>query len=137
MISRKLALIISFIGIIVFFNSCQEDEGKLPELVFKTGGNYIDTDSEVASAAQIVVGIEAKKAEENDPLISFNISKSVNGGEIATIYNYTLQGNEQETFDYDYTYTVVESAGDEVKLIFTITNRDGLQGQKSLSLSVK
>ncbi len=137
MIYNRLSILIGIFSFALFLTSCEEDEGKLPEMEFKTGSNYTSVDSDVAAGSDVLFGITAQKAEEKDPLISFNVSKKVNDGTTETVYNYTLSETEEDAFEQDYTYTVVESAGDEVTLIFTITNRDGLQVQKSIILSIQ
>ncbi|MBI1183536.1 hypothetical protein GC194_04660 [bacterium] len=134
---RNLTSIITLFTIAAFAFSCEKDEGKNPEINFKTGTNYTIADGTAKAGSTILIGINAKPSEEKDPLISFNITKSVNGGDNVTVYNYTLQSNEQDNYSYDYSYTIGESAGDVVKFIFTVTNRDGLQGQKSIALNIE
>lgn len=118
-------------------SSCkkEKEEGEeAPEIVFKSGGAYTSTDATVSVGDHVTIGIEAEVLEEKDPLKKFNISKSVNGGALEDVYNEDLS---DESFEYDYTFTVINAQkGNTEKYTFTVTNRDGLTGQKSLTLTI-
>jgi len=120
---------------LIFLSSCKEDEGKLPNIAFKTGGNYTSSDASVGQGAAILVGISASKSEDKDVLISFDISVSYDGGVSTSVYSETLTGASGDTYSYDYNITTRQQAGTET-YTFTVINRDGLKNQVSLTLTV-
>lgn len=119
------------------FTSCKkekEEEEEAPEIMFKSGGAYTSSDAAVSVGDEVTIGIEAEVHEEKDPLKKFNISKSVDGGSSTSVYSEDLS---DESFEYDYKFTVEASqSGHSEKYTFTVTNRDGLTGQKSLTLTI-
>lgn len=117
--------------------SCEKDEGKLPEISFKTGGTYVSADATITAGSDVLIGIEAAKSEGKDVLKKFNISKSVNGATATTVYSQDLTGSDGDNYDYDYTATVDAAAGQVEKYTFTVTNRDGLVNQVSLVLTTE
>ena len=128
---------ILLIIIVSIFSSCEKDEGKLPAISFKTGGNYISSDVTKAGGSPITIGITAAKTEDEDVLKKFNISKSVNGAAATTAFEKPLTGSEGDNFSYDFTTAVDSTSGQTCKYIFTITNRDGLTNQVSLTVTTQ
>jgi hypothetical protein len=122
--------------LVLTLNSCKKDEGKLPEISFKTGGNYTSSDATFAEGTVVNIGIHAKKSEEEDVLKKFNVSSSTDGGTPTTLEDITLTGADEDQYDADYTFTVpAGSAGHNFKLTFTVTNRDGLTNHVELTLT--
>lgn len=132
-------LIIISIAIIAFSSCKKEDEMRNPSISFKTGGAYIAADAPVTAGDAVLIGIEAEKAEgeEEDVLQHFNISKSLNGGAATTVFDVDLTTAEEDLYDYDFNTTASTTAGDTEKYTFTITNRDGLIGQVSLTITAQ
>jgi VCBS repeat-containing protein len=130
----KAVLLISIVAI---FASCEKDEGKLPNIAFKTGGNYITSDVTKAGGSAILIGIDASKAEDKDVLKKFNITKSVNGAAGTTIVDQDLSGDNGDNFSYDYSATLDTIHGQTNKYTFTVTNRDGLTNQVALTVTVQ
>lgn len=118
------------------FSSCEKDEGKLPDISFKTTAGYTSGDVTVTAGDTLTVGINAEKTEDKDVLKTFNISRSYDGGTDATVYSYTLTSAEEDAFSYDYELITRSTAGTE-KYTFTITNRDGLINQVSLTVNTQ
>ena len=110
-----------------------------PSISFKTGGAYIAADAPVTAGDAVLIGIEAEKAEgeEEDVLQHFNISKSLNGGAVTTVFDVDLTTAEEDMYDYDFNTTASTTVGDTEKYTFTITNRDGLIGQVSLTITAQ
>lgn len=110
-----------------------------PSISFKTGGSYISSSTSVTAGDAVLIGIEAEKAEgeEEDVLQHFNISKSVNGGAATTVYDVDLTAAEEDVYDYDFNTTASTTVGDTEKYTFTVTNRDGLIGQVSLTITAQ
>lgn len=122
---------------LLFSSSCdreKDEEEEAPEMMFKSGGRYIGADATVSVGDEVTIGIEAEVREEKDPLVKFNISKTVNGGSSQEVYSQTLS---EKSFEYDYKLTIDSTmSGNTEKYTFTVTNRDGLTGQKALTLTV-
>jgi len=117
-------------------SACEKDEGKLPNIFFKSGGTYTTADKTVAKGENLIVGIQANKSEEKDVLKSFNESVSFDGAAATTVQNITLTGAEGDTYAVDVPITARNQAGTE-KYSFTVTNRDGLTNTITLTLTVQ
>lgn len=130
----KSALLFSILALI---SSCEKDEGRLPNISFKTGGSYISADAIIAGGTSITIGIDASKSEDKDVLKKFNISRSVNGAAATTVLNKDLSGSEGDNYDFDYTTTLDAISGQTNKYTFTVTNRDGLTNQVFLTVTVQ
>lgn len=126
------ALFILMVGI----SSCEKDEGKLPNISFKTTAGYTSADKTVAAGDTVLVGINASKSEEEDVLKTFNISKSVDGGSSSTVQNVTLTTAQQDTYTQDF-QLVAGAAGHTEKYTFTVSNRDGLTNSLNVTLTVQ
>jgi len=122
---------------ILFSASCEKDEGKLPNLSFKTGGSYISTNVNAAGGSTVLFGINASKSEKKDVLKKFSISKSINGGSETTIYSKDLSKSEEDDYSYDYSEVLETTIGQTNKYTFTITNRDGLVNQVSATVTIQ
>lgn len=127
-----LLLAVSFSTI----TSCEKDEGKLPDIEFKTGTGYVSADKIVGQGEVIVVGIKAAKTEDKDVLKSFDVSVSFDGGPSTSIQTKTLSGNEGDNYEVDIPLIMRSQAGTE-KYTFTVVNRDGLVNSVSLTLTVQ
>lgn len=131
---------IKFLAVFALFitaislSSCEKDEGKLPDISFKTGAGYTSSDVTAAPGDTLLIGINAAKTEDKDVLKTFNITQSLNGATGTTVYNKNLTSAEEDNFSYDY--TVVAGATGTEKYTFTITNRDGLINQVSLTVTI-
>jgi len=128
---------IMLLFVIAVLASCEKDEGKLPNISFKTGGIYLSADATLSGASAILIGINASKSEEEDVLKKFNISKSVNGGTATTVHTQDLTGSEGDNFSFDFIETVGTTSGETDKYTFTVTNRDGLTNQVSLTVTIQ
>jgi len=126
-------LLIALLGITN--QSCKKDEGKPPAISFKTGPGYISSDTIVAANSVLFIGIHAEKTEEENVLKHFNASVSRNGGANVTVDEAELTGADEDAYNVDYTFTVPPEVGDTHMLTFTVTNRDGLTNQVSLTLT--
>src|SRR4051812_29776095 len=108
---------IVIIAILVIISSCEKDEGKLPNISFKTGGSYIAADATVADSTTYTIGINASKSEKEDVLKKFNITKSVNGAAGITVFDKTLGSSEEDSFGYDLTAMTDTSHGQTNKYV--------------------
>lgn len=134
-------IINAFVTMTVLFSilsiaACEKDEGKLPNIAFKTGGNYTSADKTVNKGETITVGIDASKAEDKDVLKTFDASKSTNGGAATSFVNETLSGSSVDSYSKDLTIVADTTSGSS-KYTFTVVNRDGLINSVSLTLTVK
>jgi VCBS repeat-containing protein len=134
---KNILLSIMLLSVIALISSCEKDEGKLPNISFKTGGSYISTDATLAGGSVITIGINSSKAEDKDVLKKFNISQSVNGAAATSAFSKDLSGSEGDNYSYDYTATLGTTSGQTTKYTFTVTNRDGLTNQVSLTVTVQ
>lgn len=121
----------------LLFASCEKDEGKLPNISFKTGGSYISSDATIAGGTTILMGIDASKSEDRDVLKKFNISRSVNGGAESSLQDKSLSSSEEDKFSTDFSFKLDTIKGQTNKFIYTVTNRDGLTNQVALTVTVK
>lgn len=117
--------------------SCEKDAGKLPAIAFLTGSGYISSDVTLTKGSTIAIGIKASKSEDKDVLKKFNYSRSINGAAASTVTDKTLSGTEGDTFTYETTEKLDTVAGVATKYTFTVTNRDGLVNQVSLTVTTK
>jgi len=124
-------------AMIVSLMSCEKDEGKLPNISFKTGSGYVSADAVLPGGGDITIGIDASKSEDKDVLKKFNISKSVDGAAASTVYSQDLTGSDGDNFSYDYTTTLGTASGQTEEYTFTVTNRDGLVNQVSLTVTIQ
>ncbi len=127
-------LLIGLLGYSI--QSCKEDEGKLPDISFKTGGDYTSSDVTVAVANldTLLIGIHAAKTEDEDVLKHFNISVSFEGGAATSVYDEDLVGADQDQYDADFYMPPATVAG-HYKVTCTVTNRDGLTNSVSLTVT--
>ena len=116
--------------------SCKKDEGRLPDISFKTGTGYTSADAILAKNAALKIGINAAKTEEEDVLKTFNISVSYDGAPSTTIYSETIPAAQEDNYSYDLVKNTRDQAGTE-KYTFTITNRDGLVNTVALTITVQ
>lgn len=126
-----------FPAAMLLFASCEKDEGKLPNISFKTGGSYISSDATIAGGTTILMGIDASKSEDRDVLKKFNISRSVNGGAESSLQDKSLSSSEEDKFSTDFSFKLDTIKGQTNKFIYTVTNRDGLTNQVALTVTVK
>ena len=136
---RKLlstALMIAVLATaLINLSSCEKDEGKLPNIAFKTTSGYTHADATVSAGTPILVGIDASKSEDKDVLKTFNVSKSVDGAAAITVTNTSLTSAQEDSYSVDYPF-VAGTAGHTEKWSFTVTNRDGLTNTVSFTLTV-
>ncbi len=132
----SLAIAAALFVFMVGMSSCEKDEGKLPNISFKTTAGYTAADKTVAAGDTIVVGINASKSEEEDVLKTFNISKSVDGASSTTVQTITLSAAQEDTYSQDFSL-VAGSAGHTEKYTFTVSNRDGLTNSVNFTLTVQ
>lgn len=118
------------------FSACKkEDEGLLPNITFKLGGDYTAGNVTVAKSTNVKIGINASKAEDKDVLTKFTIVRAYDNGADSTIFSKDLSGSEGDNYSYDLNTTTRSVAGTE-KYTFTVVNRDGLINKASLTLTV-
>lgn len=120
------------------FTACDkedDDEGKLPEIKFKTGANLTSADVTKNAGDTVWIAIEAEKTEDKDVLKKFDISENLNGAGSNSVYNIDLSGSDADHYEYTYAALPGATSGDEKKVTFTVTNRDGLVNQVSLKIT--
>lgn len=135
--SKKIIYLLFIAVFAISIVSCEDDEGKLPKISFKTGTNYKSTDDSLTAGSAFTIGINASKTEDKDVLKKFNISKSIDGASAVTIFSKDLSGSEGDDYNYDYSDTMSHVIGQTNKYIFTVTNRDGISNNVSLTLKVR
>ena len=111
------------------------DEGKLPNITFKSGGDYISSDATVGLNDTVKIGIEASKSEKKDPLKKFTVTREYDKGTDETFIDESLSGSNGDAYSRDVEITTRNQPGTE-KYTFTVVNRDGLINQVSLTLTV-
>ncbi|MFN8308332.1 MAG: hypothetical protein U0T73_00070 [Chitinophagales bacterium] len=116
--------------------SCEKDEGKLPNIAFKTGSGYVSANDSVKVDSVFTVGISASKAESADVLKTFNLSRTINGVD-SSLVTTSLSGSQGDAFSNDYVLRAAAPAGTKATYTFAVTNRDGLIGKVSLNIVSK
>ena len=130
------ATVIMLCATLINLSSCEKDEGKLPDIAFKTGSTYTSADKSIDSGTDILVGITAKKTEDKDVLKTFSITHTVNGGSQVTDQTINLTSAQEDTYSQDFTLTPTGSSGDQLKYTFTVTNRDGLINSVNFTITI-
>jgi len=118
-----------------FFTSCEKDEGNLPNIAFKSGGNYLNHNDTINVGDTVFVGIQASKSEDKDVLKSFDGSRSYDNGANNSFMSESLSGSNEDNFSKDMTLIARNQAGKET-YTFTVVNKDGLKNSVSLTLTV-
>lgn len=134
---KHVKAILLVLGFSLFIISCkkEKDEHVPPNVSLKTSTGYTSADATVAQGATIKVGFVAEKTE--DELKTFNVSHAFDGASTTiTDQTFTLENDEEDHYEKDYTFTTRAQAGTE-KYIFTITDRDGNIAQKTITLTVQ
>lgn len=133
----KKLLSILFLASAFAFSSCEkEDEGLLPAITFKSGGNYTSAAKTIAKGTAVTMGITAAKSEDKDVLTKFTVKVSYDGAADSIIYTQDLSGANADNFAYDQAITTRNQDGSE-KYTFTVVNRDGLVNSVNLTLTVQ
>ena len=126
------------IAIAAIISSCKskgsDDAMILPKIMLKTDAGYSARDTNVAGGTALLTGIIANKTESNDVLKIFSITRSLDGGAASTVYNENLTAAQGDTYSKDYQIVTRSTAGTE-KYIYTISNRDGLVNNISLTVT--
>ena len=132
---ENIVLIVLLLAVGISLDSCKEEDesGEISISLIK-GTGYTSSDATVATETVVKIGIEAETEKATDPLIRFNISDAINGGDAQSIYTEDI---ETAAYDKDFEYTVEGESGDTHELTFTVTNRDGFNKQTTLTLTVE
>lgn len=132
---KKICLL-ACVASLICLSSCEKDEGKLPNIAFKTGGTYVSADKVVGQNESITIGIDASKSEDKDVLKTFDASRTYDGAAATSFLNESLSGSQGDVYSKDVTITTRAQAGSE-KYTFTVVNRDGLVNSVSMTLTVQ
>ena len=125
------------LSIVAIISSCAKDPGKDPYIKFIYASGYTSADATIPKGTNVTIGISAQKAESEDVLKKFNISKTVNGGTASTVFDKDLSGLEGDDYTYTYSTKLDTVSGQTNNFIFTVTNRDGLTNQVSLKVTLQ
>lgn len=134
---RKLNKTILFIGVIALsLASCKKDTGTNEmTMSFKTTSGYTSTNSTLAGGTTIKIGIHAETSQKKDPLIKINLTEVINNTTTGVSQSDNI--NDQTSFDKDYSITLDTVSGNVHEYTFSVTNKDGLQAQKSLKITIQ
>lgn len=132
---KKLTTFVAIVMSVLLFASCDKDEGKLPNIAFKTGTTYISSDVTLSKDTTVLIGINASKSEDKDVLKTFDGSRSYDGAAAASFTSETLSGSNGDSYSKDVSITTRNQAGTE-KYTFTVVNKDGLKNTVSLTVTV-
>lgn len=106
-----------------------------PDVVLKTGGNYVSGDKTVNKKDSVLVGITATKTE--DDLKSYNVTPYYDGATTGTsFFDYKMNDNEKQGYSKDL-YIVARNQSGSEKWVFSIVDRDGNITQKTIVLTVQ
>ncbi len=135
---KKLNIFFAILLAVTTFVSCkkEEDEGKLPNITFKTAAGYVSADMILPKDTTVAIGIDASKAEPADVLKTFDASRVYDGGTSSSFYAETLTGTKGDSYSKDLSVTTRNVNGTE-KYTFTVVNRDGLKNSVTLTITVQ
>lgn len=130
----KIISLVSLLAVIMLSPSCKKEEDKQtpPDISFKTGTGYTSGDVTLTTNDTILVGINAAKTEDKDPLVRFVETQKYDAGAITTVLNESFTA---DTYSKDMTIITRSVTGTEV-YTFTVINRDGITSTKSLTITV-
>jgi hypothetical protein len=115
--------------------SCKkEEEGDELKLDLKTGSGYTYADGTIPGGTAVKIGIEAETDKKKDPIVKFNITAFVSGGASNSVYSEDLATTN---YEYDYNFIMDTVSGSIHNYTFTITNKDGINKQKTIKLTVQ
>lgn len=126
----------AFFAAMLAVASCEKDEGKLPEIAFKTGVGYTSANATVAPNTAVLIGISAHKTEDKDVLKTLSATVSYDGGTATNLFSEALTGTQGDHYEKDLPIVTRSQAGMET-YTFTVVNRDGLTNSVSLTLTVQ
>ena len=84
----------------------------------------------------IVIGATATRTEDDDPLKTFTLTESVNGGTSTTHVTQELTGTQQDSYFRSYTQTLGNTSGETHKYTFKVTTEKGLSDEVSLTITI-
>lgn len=131
----KISTIAASFVLLLCIASCEKDEGKKPNIAFKTTVGYTSSNVSLAAGTAVLVGINASKAEDKDVLKTYNVSKTVNGGASTSLVTTSLTGTQGDSYSADYPILVASTSGTVEVYTFTVTNRDGITNSVSLTVT--
>ena len=134
---KKTVFTLVLLLALAFTYGCKKDEGKLPNIAFKTSSGYTYSSTTLAGGTHFTIGINASKAEDKDVLKQFNVSKSVNGGASSSVFTVALTDAQQDNYSYDLPLVADTTSGQATTYTFAVTNRDGLTNSVSLTVTVQ
>jgi hypothetical protein len=129
---------ISIIAIAILFTafaSCEKDEGKLPNIAFKTTAGYTSANATVAMGDSIKVGIDASKSEDKDVLKTFTINKAIGSASGVDTYSEALSGSTGDAYSHDI-WIHAGAVTQTEKYTFTVVNKDGLTKAVNLTVTI-
>jgi hypothetical protein len=124
-------------GITLFTASCKKNDGaRLPNISLKTGTGYTAIDTTVAKNTDLLIGINASKAVDDDPLTFFALTRSYDDATPDTVYSGTLNSVEGQSLTKDYSTAARNQAGSE-RYTFSVTSSAGLTNSVSVNVTVQ
>lgn len=123
------------------FISCGGDDdpeptGTPPTIEFRTNPPYMSQDLTLPGGTLIVIGATATRTEDDDPLKTFTLTESVNGGTPTTHVTQELTGTQQDSYFRSYTQTLGNTSGETHKYTFKVTTEKGLSDEVSLTITI-
>ncbi len=106
-----------------------------PDMVLKTGSNYVSKDTTVTLQDTLLLGVIVTRTEDN--LTNFNGSYSYDGAiTTTTFFNHPCLSTEYAGYSTDLTYYCRNQAGTE-KITLSIVDRDGNITKKTILVTVQ
>ena len=106
-----------------------------PDMVLKTGSNYVYKDTTVLKQDTLLLGVVVTRTEDN--LTSFNGSYSYDGASTTTtFFNHQCTSAEYGGYSTDLTYYCRNQNGTE-KITLSIVDRDGNITKKTVLITVQ
>ena len=139
----KLLITIIFVASLLLALSCKKKDTVVagvdpripPNMVLKTGSNYVYKDTTVTKQDTMLLGAIVTRTEDN--LTNFNASYSYDGAiTTTTFFNHQCLSTEYMSYSTDLTYYCRNQSGIE-KITISIVDRDGNITKKTILVTVQ
>ncbi|MEO5569384.1 MAG: hypothetical protein ABIT08_05055 [Bacteroidia bacterium] len=132
-LSAHTYMLVIFIAASALSSCTKSQDAKLPDMTFKSGGNYTSSNKSVTTSEIISVGITADKNKAD--LKTYKIYSATGNGSFSLKKTFNLTADETDHYENDYQFHP-ESKNNFETWKFEITDVDGNSNSVSIKLTV-